>query len=131
MLWWATTHTTAAAVFSFAFGAIHIRALVFGCARRHPRPPMFYSSCMCLAFSVTVVRSRVLATYGKPRVKRCRAAAWVKFYEGARTSHGTTTPMHREDRPHNTMNAVCPPAFRTHPDLRRSIDFCRDMLERR
>ena len=35
VLWWATT-TSAAAVFSFALVAIHIRALVFGCVCRHP-----------------------------------------------------------------------------------------------
>ena len=133
MLWWATTTTAAvaaaAAVF-FAFVAIHICALVFGCVCRQTPALVLLIRYAPRVFRYSRAQPRPSGRW-QPRVKGCRTAARVKFCRGrARAcAHGGTTSVHLEDCPHK-MNVVCPPVFRTHADLRRRrIDFCCVMRE--
>ena len=69
----------------FAFVAIHIRALAFGCVCRHTPAFILLIMYVSRVFRYTVVRSRVLAADGNYVMKGCRTAARVKFCEGART----------------------------------------------
>ena len=112
----------------FAFVAIHIRALVFGCVCRHTPALVLLIMYASRVFRYNRAQPRPSGRW-QPRVKGCRTAARVKFCEGARTCVRTWWHYSNASRglpTHKTNNAVCLPVFRTqHPDLRRRrIDFC-------
>ena len=127
MLWWATTTASCCCCVFFAFVAIHIRALVFGCVCRHTPALVLLIMYVSHVFRYNRAQPRHSGRW-QPRVKGCRTAAQVKFCEGARTCVRTRwhySKIHLEDCSHKT-NAVCPPVFRKqHPHLQKSrIAFC-------
>ena len=111
----------------FAFVAIHIRALVFGCVCRHTPALDLLIMYVSRVFRHNRAQPRPSGRW-QPRVKGCPTAARVKFCEGVRTCVRTRWHYSNSSRglPTHKTNAVCPPVFRTqHPDLRRRrIDFC-------
>ena len=82
------------------------------CVSPHARPCSPHHVRMCLAFSVTIVRCRVLAADGNHVWKAAgQQHGWSSVSGRARAcAHGDTTPMHLEDCQHK-MHAVCPPVL--------------------